>query len=77
MKHLFNNSNAKNIIESLDEDDEHELIKESAVHHYIDVSKEDVKQLIKEHSDIPHILLNGKVYFPKSKLREWLLKLGD
>jgi hypothetical protein len=73
----FSNPNAKNIIESLDEDDEHELIKESAVHHYIGVSKEDVKQLIKGHSDIPHILLNGKVYFPKSKLREWLLKLGD
>ena len=73
----FNNPSAKNVIESLDEDDEHELIKESAVHHYIGVSKEDAKQLIKEHSDIPHILLNGKVYFPKSKLHQWLLKLGN
>lgn len=72
----FNNPRAKNVFESLDEDDDHELIKESDVHHFIGVSKEDAKQLIKEHSDIPHIVLNGKVYFPKSKLREWLLKLG-
>ena len=73
----INNPSVKNVFESLDEDDEHELIKESAVHYFIGVSKEDAKQLIKEHSDIPHILLNGKIYFPKSKLREWLLKLGD
>ncbi|RBW68260.1 helix-turn-helix domain-containing protein [Bacillus taeanensis] len=73
----FNNPSAKNVFDRLDEDDEQKLIKESEVHHYIGVSKEDAKRLIQEHSDIPHLSLNGKTYFPKSKLREWLLKIGD
>jgi len=73
----FKNPGATTLVDQLAEDDNHELIKESSVHHYIGVSKEDAKQLIKEHADIPHISLNGKVYFPKAKLREWLMKLGD
>lgn len=69
----FNNPNAKSIIDSLDDDDEHELIKESQVHHFMGISKEDANSLIKDHSDIPHIIINNNVYFPKSKLRKWLL----
>lgn len=73
----FKNPNAKSFIDSLNEDDEHELIKESDVHYFMGISKEDAKSLIQEHSDIPHILINGKVYYPKAKLRKWLLSLGD
>ncbi|WP_064093338.1 hypothetical protein [Rossellomorea aquimaris] len=72
-----NNPNAKNILESLNENDDHELIKESDVHHFIGVTKEDAKNMISEHPGIPHIVLNNKVYFPKGKLREWLLKIGS
>ena len=73
----FKNSNAKSLIDSLDEDDEHELIKENDVHYFMGISKEDAKSLIQEHSDIPHIIINSKVYYPKGKLRKWLLNLGE
>ena len=67
----------KNVFADLGDDDDHELIKENAVHYFMGVSKEDAKQLRKEHQDIPHIVINGNVYFPKAKLREWLLKIGE
>ena len=60
-----------------DDEDEHELVKANEVHHFVGVSKEDAKKLIEEHPDIPHIKLNGQIYYPKAKLREWLMKLGS
>ena len=72
----FKNPDAKSIIDTLDEEDEHELIKETDVHYFMGISKEDAKVLIQEHSDIPHIIINSKIYFPKAKLREWLLNIG-
>jgi len=73
----FNNPDAKSIMDSFDEEDEHELIKENEVHHFMGISKEDAKSLIQEHSNIPHIIINSKVYYPKAKLRKWLLNLGE
>ena len=73
----FKNPNGKGLIDSLGEEDEHELIKENDVHYFMGISKEDAKSLIQEHSDIPHIVINSKVYYPKAKLRKWLLNLGE
>lgn len=73
----FKNPEAKSLMDSFDEDDEHELIKENEVHHFIGVSKEDAKRLIESYKDVPHIKLNGNIYYPKAKLREWLLRVGD
>jgi len=73
----FNNPNAKSLMDSLDDDDEHELIRESDVHYFMGISKEDAKSLIQDHSDVPHIIINSKVYYPKAKLRKWLLNLGE
>ena len=70
------NPNEKSLIDTLDDEDEHELIKESDVHYFMGISKEDARSLIQEHSDIPHIIINSKVYYPKAKLRKWLLNLG-
>lgn len=72
----FKNPDAKSLIDSLDEEDEHEMVKETDVHYFMGISKEDAKFLIQEHSDIPHIIINSNVYFPKAKLREWLLDIG-
>ncbi|MDT8858864.1 DNA-binding protein [Alkalihalobacillus sp. MEB130] len=72
----FQNPSAKNLLETLDDSDEHELIIENDVHHFIGVTKEDAKKLIEEHPSIPHLVLNNKVYYPKAKLREWLMKIG-
>ncbi|MFC4022359.1 DNA-binding protein [Oceanobacillus longus] len=73
----FKNPKATGLIGSLDddEDDEHELIKENEVHYFIGISKEDVSSLIQEHADIPHIIINNNIYYPKAKLRQWLLNL--
>ena len=73
----FGNSDAKNLFESLKSADEYELIKENEVHDVIGISKEDAKMLIKDHPDIPHIMINGHVYYPKKKLREWLMNIGN
>ena len=33
------------------------------------ISKKDAKSLIKEHPDVPLIIISGNVYHPKAKLR--------
>lgn len=73
----FNNPNAKNVFQKWEESDDHELIKESDIHFHMGLSKEDAKALVNDHPDIPHLTLNGKNYYPKRKLREWLLKIGE
>ncbi|MFS0820848.1 DNA-binding protein [Bacillus sp. 1P02SD] len=73
----FKNPEAKGVMDKLDEEDLYELIKEKDIHYHIGVSKEDAKALIKEHPEIPHIVLNGNVYYPKNKLKQWLSNLGD
>ena len=73
----FRNPSPKSVMDLIEDDDEHELIKESEVHYFIGISKEDAKSLIQEHSDVPHIIINNKVYYPKAKLRKWLLNLGE
>lgn len=74
----FKNPDAKNSLSELfEDDDEHELIKENNVHYFIGISKEDAKSLIQEYPDIPHILINNKIYYPKAKLRKWLSDLGE
>lgn len=73
----FKNPSSKSFLESLDEDDEHELLKESEVHYFAGISREDAKKLTEEYPHIPHIKLNGQVYYPKAKLRAWLKDIGD
>lgn len=73
----FKNPDATNSLsEIFTDDDEHELITENHVHYFMGISKEDAKGLIQEYPDIPHILINDKIYYPKAKLRKWLTNLG-
>ncbi|WP_010284742.1 hypothetical protein [Bacillus timonensis] len=73
----FKNPQARGVMDKLEEEDLYELIKEKDIYYHIGVSKEDAKELIKEHPDIPHIVLNGNVYYPKCKLKQWLSNLGE
>ncbi|WP_010530176.1 hypothetical protein [Lentibacillus jeotgali] len=74
----FKNPNAEDSLsEFFNDDDEHELIKEKNVHYFMGISKEDAKTLIQEYPDIPYVLINDKVYYPKARLREWLKGLGE
>ncbi|MBB6447008.1 helix-turn-helix domain-containing protein [Bacillus benzoevorans] len=70
------NPGSKNEFESL-ENDEQELIKANELHQYLGITKEDVRELMKAHSDIPHISINGKTYYAKEKVREWLFNMSD
>ncbi|WP_087972082.1 DNA-binding protein [Oceanobacillus rekensis] len=73
----FKNPEAKSMMDSLEDDDQYELIKENEIHWFMGITKEDAKFLVKEYPDIPHILINGKIYYPKAKLRQWLMEVGD
>lgn len=73
----FKNPDAKDSLSEFFEDDEHELIKENNVHYFIGISKEDAKSLIQEYPEIPHVLINNKIYYSKAKLRKWLSDLGE
>lgn len=68
----FKNPNAKNMIDSLAEEGDHELIPIKDVHHHIGINKADIPTLMEKHPDIPHIQLNDSIYFPKKQLEEWL-----
>ncbi|WP_373894216.1 DNA-binding protein [Virgibacillus sp. CBA3643] len=78
----FKNPDAKNITETFGEKTsdflgEPQLIKENEIHHYTGISKEDAKSLIQEYPDVPHIIINNRVYYPIAKLREWLKNIGE
>lgn len=73
----FKNPVGKNLVDSFKEEDEHELIKESDVHQFMGISREDAEKLVEEHPDIPHLKLNGQIYYPKAKLRKWLMEIGE
>ncbi|RYG72347.1 DNA-binding protein [Lentibacillus lipolyticus] len=72
----FKNPRAMNSMETIFGNDDHGLIKHSYVHHFMGVSKKDAEKLLEDHPDVPHLELNGEVYYPKKKLREWLESLG-
>jgi hypothetical protein len=73
----FKNPQSKDLLDMMENDDEPELIPEKNVHHYIGISKDDVESLIEEYPEIPHLSINGNVYYPKGKLRKWLEELGE
>lgn len=68
LKH-FKNPNAVDVLES---DDALDLIKEKNIHQFLGISKEDAEALLRDYPDIPHMKINGNIYFPKVKLRAWM-----
>ncbi|SDO48275.1 DNA-binding protein [Alkalicoccus daliensis] len=72
----FKNPEAKNTMDYFTEEDERELIHEKHVHHTLGIEKKDVEALLREHADIPHIIINNSVYYPKKQLLEWVENIG-
>lgn len=70
----FNNPQSKNLLDYIDEESDHKLINEKHVHDFIGIDKEDAKVLTEEYPTIPHMKINGTIYYPKEKLRKWLMK---
>jgi hypothetical protein len=54
------------------DDNEPLMIKKKDLHYYIGIHKDDIDAFIAKYPSIPHINLNGRTYFPHSKLIEWL-----
>ncbi|SHG01509.1 DNA-binding protein [Ornithinibacillus halophilus] len=73
----FKNPSAKLSDAFDDEEEEYKLIKQNELYWVIGVSKEDAKKIIEEYPDIPHITIDGNVYYPKKKVKEWLMTIGD
>lgn len=72
----FKNPESSSFLDQLEKDEEIKLIPEKEVHHVLGVSKEDALKITKEHPDIPHIVINGNTYYPKTKLQQWLSDIG-
>ncbi|WP_280771656.1 DNA-binding protein [Salipaludibacillus daqingensis] len=72
----FKNPNSKNMMDRLSEDDDKLLISEKQVHHILGIHQKDAQSLTKEHSNIPHIVINSNIYYPKKRLLEWLEEIG-
>ena len=73
----FGNPSSTSMMDMLDGEDGHELVKESEVHHVLGISKEDAHHLLQDHPEIPHIRINQTVYYPKEALRNWVTSIGD
>lgn len=73
----FKNPLSKNILDTLDGDDSHELIRETDVHNFIGISKADAQKLVEEYPSIPYLKINNTIYYPKEALRKWLLEIGQ
>ncbi|WP_026570681.1 MULTISPECIES: hypothetical protein [Sediminibacillus] len=73
----FKNPETKGLLDTFSDDDDQQLLKESEVHYFMGITKEDAKSLKEDFPDIPHIIINHKVYYPKAKLKEWLKDIGS
>ncbi|WP_245922662.1 helix-turn-helix domain-containing protein [Alkalicoccus saliphilus] len=71
----FKNPKSKSMMDYMSDYDQKELIHEKYVHHTLGIDKKDVQSLVIEHKDIPHIVINNNVYYPKKRLLEWVEKL--
>ncbi|MCY8010826.1 DNA-binding protein [Bacillus haynesii] len=49
------------------------LIKESDLHYYLGLSKEETKEMLRNYPEIPKIELKGTTYYPYQHLMEWML----
>lgn len=73
LKNLGNPSD-KNFWDHFKKRGQPDLIEASTVHRFTGIPKEDTKVLLQKQEDLPSVKLNGKIYFSKSHLREWLVK---
>lgn len=72
----FKNPNTKNMTDYLSVYDEKELIPEKHIHYTLGIEKKDAQALTKEHRDIPHVIINGSVYYPRRQLLAWIEEIG-
>lgn len=54
------------------EDEYPTLIKEKDLHTYLNLSKDEVADLLKQHPNAPKIELNGTTYYPYQQFMKWI-----
>lgn len=52
------------------------LIKEKDLHYYVNLSKEEVSELLKKYPDAPKIELKGTTYYPYEQFLEYLSRIN-
>lgn len=68
----WKNPSEKNFLDHFKKSDPPELIEESAVHRFIGTPKGETKALLENNRNISSIKINGKMYFSRTNLREWI-----
>lgn len=72
----FGNSDSKSLVDSLMHEEDETFIKEKDLHYVLGLSKDDAKQLIQDYPDVPHIKVNGNLYFQRTQLLEWMSNIS-
>ncbi|PYZ94784.1 DNA-binding protein [Salipaludibacillus keqinensis] len=72
----FKNPNGKSMVEVWSGYGDMGLVHEKYVHDILGIDQKDAQQLTKDHPDIPHIVINSNVYYPKKRLLEWVEEIG-
>lgn len=65
------NSGQKEQIIKIDETSNNQLLNISEISNYLGITEEEVKKL----TEIPHIRIDDKVYYPKLAIDKWLLNV--
>lgn len=52
--------------------DYYTFIEESELEFYLNLSKDEIKELLNEHPEVPRIVLKGSTYYPKRQFKEWI-----
>lgn len=50
----------------------HYFLKEHELHYYVNLSENEIKQLLREYPGAPKVVLNGNTYYPLKKFQDWL-----
>lgn len=52
--------------------DYYTFMRENEVRMFLNLSPEELRALAEVHPDLPKVIINGKTYYPKKQLMEWL-----
>ncbi|WNS79962.1 DNA-binding protein [Domibacillus sp. DTU_2020_1001157_1_SI_ALB_TIR_016] len=68
----WKNPSEKTFIDHFKRRGQSELIQEDTLHRFFGAPKQDTKELLQKYPDIPSVDVNGKTYFSRTSLRQWL-----
>lgn len=52
--------------------DYYTLMRENEVRMFLNLNPEELRALAESHPDFPKVIVNGKTYYPKNQVMEWI-----